>query len=196
MNTFFPTLQLFFASGRSCTIDGGQLPDAMVGLDPQLRFRLTDCTYEEEGRLTKSMRPEKFPEAVPGILIREAVVAKRTSIAMKSGVQNDNAGDQNVPMVALDREAHTVIGLRLEGMQQVAYVSAKCRPHPHREGRTWGDARIGAFRNDVPSPLIALPLDTIKAGGEVVLVDNKSQIRGVSSMKETAELPRSEGTRR
>jgi len=177
LNTFFPTLQLFFSSGRSCTIDGGRLSGAAVGLDAQLRFRLTDCTYEEEGLLFKSMQPDKYTPAVPGILIEEAIVAQRTSVAMRSEPSNTVVQGRGLPTVSLVGEAHTVIGLRLHGMKELAYVWAKTPPHMGCEGQTWGDVRIGALRDDVPAPVLALPIHAIKSGGEVILVAKGSQIR-------------------
>ncbi|KAF2831097.1 hypothetical protein CC86DRAFT_134804 [Ophiobolus disseminans] len=177
MNSLFPTLQLFFESGRSCTIDGGRLPDAVVGLDPQLRFRLTDCTFEENGRMTRSMTPDKFAHSDRGILIKEAVVAQRTSVAMIPVKTEDDASMRSPPGMVLAQELHTVIGLKLEGMDKIGYIWAKSRIQSGCDNQTWGDVRIAGLRDDAPSPLLALPIYAIKPGGEVSLVAKESQIR-------------------
>jgi hypothetical protein len=188
MNTFFPTLQLFFASGRSCTIDGGRLSGAMVGLDAQLRFRLTDCTHEEEGRIVKSMWPDKYSRIIPGIRIKEAVVAQRSSMAFRSKKSGDGAQKPSLPSVSLVQEVHTVVGLRLDGMKELAFVWARVRPHTDREGQTWSDVRVGSVRDDAPSPVLVLPMHAIKSGGEVLLVDKASQIRVTAPLREERTL--------
>jgi hypothetical protein len=180
MNTFFPTLQLFFESGRSCTLDGGRLPGAVVGLDPQLRFRLTDCTHEEDGRLVKSMLSAKFASSVPGILIKEAVVAQRTSMIMGPIKLKGDSPKSPFPAMTLSRETHTVVGLKLEGMRDIAYVWAKSDAPSGRDKRKWGDVRIGSLRDDVPSPLLPFPAHAIQPGCVATLVDKGSQIRARS----------------
>lgn len=183
MNTFFPTLQLFFESGLSCTIDGGQLPDAIVGLDPLLRFRLTDCTYEEEGRMTKTIRPEKYSRSIPGILIKEAVIAQRTSKVMRSLKSEGNIQSSPPSIVTLAQEVHTVVGLRLEGMSKMAYIWATARIPTVRGDKIWGDVRIAGLRDDVPSPLSTFPMQAVKAGGEVALVAKESLISRRAKME-------------
>jgi hypothetical protein len=183
MNTFFPTLQLFFQSGRSCTIDGGRLPGAIVGLDPQLRFRLTDCTHEEDGRLANSMLSAKFASSVPGILIKEAVVAQRTSMVMGALKLEGDTPKSPFPAMTLSQETHVVVGFRLEGMRDMAYVWAKAETPSGRDKRRWGDVRIGSLRDDVPSPLLPISALTIHPGCVAILVDKGSQVRGRPRMR-------------
>lgn len=177
MNTFFPSLQLFFESGLSCTIDGSQLPDAVVGLDQKLRFRLTDCTHEENGRLVRTLLPERFTRSGAGIEIKAAVMTQRTSIAVRPVVVGQKAQWLNSPTVAIVEETHTVVGLRLEGMDEMGYVWAKTRaPLEKRNVRAWGDVRIARVRGDVPIPFVGFPQRVIKAGGQVTVVAKKSMI--------------------
>lgn len=179
MNTFFPTLQLFFTSGRSCTIDGGQLSGARIGLDPPLRFRLTDITHEEDGRLVKSTLPEKLAGPSPTISILEATVARRTSTAVKRRAMDaahalspTSCGSSIVP------EEHIVIGLRLKGMKDMAYVWARTPTLTASGGRkAWGDARLAGLRDDVPVPFFGFPEKRIKRGGETTIVESTSMIR-------------------
>ncbi|KAF1975122.1 hypothetical protein BU23DRAFT_552545 [Bimuria novae-zelandiae CBS 107.79] len=120
MNTFFPTLHLFFESGRSCNIEGTHLPGARVGLDPTLRSRLTDLTHEEDGRLVNTIIPKKLVPR-PSIRILEAKVACRYSIAVKETHQVRSGR----PVTTIVEEQHVAIGLRLQGMTSMAYVWAK-----------------------------------------------------------------------
>ncbi|KAF2026027.1 hypothetical protein EK21DRAFT_103527 [Setomelanomma holmii] len=183
MNTFFPSLQLFFASGRSCTIDGGQLSGGIVGLDPHLRFRLTDCTNEEEGLLTKSLRPDKFASTNRGIKIKEAVIAQRTSIVTKLPRPAPNAPPPKFCAATIDREIHTVVGLRLEGMKQTAFIWAKAKIPSFESDRNWGDVRIAGLRNDVPAPVLTFPLHTMKPGSQTkVVVMNSLISRSMASI--------------
>jgi hypothetical protein len=170
MNTFFTTLQLFFASGRSCTIDGSQLPDGILGLDPELRFRLTECTYEEEGCITKSLRPDKFARSFKGIKIREVVVAQRTSVATKMSTTRRDGQESRLSASVIARDLHTVVGLRLEGMKEIAYVWVRSRNVVSQNNRVWGDVRIAGLRNDVAPPVLAFPLHTLKPGGRIRVV--------------------------
>jgi hypothetical protein len=174
MNTFFPTLQLFFESGLSCTIDGSSLSGAAVGLDALLRFRLTDCTHEEDGRLVKTMRPDKFTRSDTGIAIKDAVMAQRTSIAVRPC--DDRVGAVSQSGSTLESEIHEVIGLRLEGMHQMAYVYAKAQASAGSENRTWGTVRLAGLREDVPFPSVVFPLRSMKPGEEVMTVSKESHI--------------------
>jgi hypothetical protein len=176
MNTFFPTLQLFFQSGRSCTIEGARLSDAEVGLDPMLRFRLTDLTHEEDGRLIRTTLPEKFVGSTPSVAILDATVAWRTSIVVK---QDTPKGTSNRPSTGpnafIIEEQHMVVGLRLQGMKHMAYVWTQA---PTASGhKTWGNMRIAGLRDDVPTPSFGFPRDYTKLGGEVMVVQKESMIR-------------------
>jgi hypothetical protein len=176
MNTFFPTLQLFFESGSSCILEGIGVSDTVVGIDPSLRFRLTDCTYEEDGRIFKTIRPEKFVRPGTGMLIKEASIAQRTSI-----VVNPHEAGTNEPLLQLTgtkiaQEVHTVVGLMLEGMSKLAYVWAKAGSTTVSGEKTWGDVRIAGFRDDIPPSALGYPIQTIEPGKEVALVLKKSQI--------------------
>jgi hypothetical protein len=170
MNTFFPTLQLYFAPGRSCTIDGGHLANTNIGLDPELRFWLTECTYEEDGRIFKTLRPDKFAHAGSGIVIREATIARRTSISVKPG-QTSGKIPSHSDQIRIGQEVHMVVGLRLQGMKKMAYVWAKCREHT-----SWGHVRIAGLRDDIPAPHPGFPLHSVKSGGEIAIVSKKSQM--------------------
>jgi hypothetical protein len=179
MNTFFPTLQLFFESGLSCTLDSSGLPEPIVGLDPPLRFRLTDCTYEENGCIFKTTRPEKFVGPGTGICIEEAIIAQRTSVIVET---REAHIEQPSPQLAeararLSQDVHTVIGLRLRGMSTMSFVWAKARSTSVVGGRAWGNVKIAGLREDTPAPILGLPLWTIKPGGEVAVLSRKSQIR-------------------
>ncbi|KAF9699338.1 hypothetical protein EKO04_002337 [Ascochyta lentis] len=178
LNTFFPTLQLFFESGLSCTIDGGQLPGAIVGLDPKLRFRLTDSTHEEEGRVTRGMLPKKFAHPGASIRILEATVAQRTSIAMKPIISASLLHSSKALSTAIVREIHTVIGLRLNGMDEMSYVWAKVEAPTRMAGnRQWGDVRLAGLKTDIPVPSLGLTAEITKPEGELTVVEKGSMIR-------------------
>jgi hypothetical protein len=188
MNTFFPTLQLFFESGLSCTIDGGRLPDAFVGLDPLLRFRLTDCTYEEHGRIVKTMRPDKFAQSGVGIAIKEAIIAQRTSVAFISAELGNRELSKRRPNATVARETHTVVGLRLDGMSKMAYIWAKRQASSCHDDRTWGDVRLAGLRDDVPAPNLGFSMYAVKPGGEVEVVVRKSQVRNRLLWSESRDM--------
>lgn len=186
MNTFFPSLQLFFDSGLSCTIDGGRLPDAMMGLDPKLRFRLTDITHEEDGRLVKTVLPEKFAGATPSIGILGATMACRTSIAVKHRMSDQKDFHSSVrPQATIVQEHHMVVGLRLEGLKQMSYVWAKvpCN-NTNTNEKTWSDVRIAGLRDDAPTPFFGFPQEQTKAGSEVVMVMKGSMIHTEEKKKD------------
>jgi hypothetical protein len=168
MNTFFPTLQLFFESGRSCTIDGSGLPDAAIGLDPELRFKLTDCSHEEDGRITQSTLPERFASSGTGLVVREVLIAHRTSIALK--VLPGSPASPESSITRITTEIHTVVGLRLKGMSSMAFVWAKAPGE-----KTWGNVRIAGLRNDVPVP--SFLGQTTKLGSQTTVVVKESLIR-------------------
>jgi hypothetical protein len=174
LNTFFPTLQLFFESGLSCTLDGGRLPNAVIGLDPQLRFRLTHCTYEEDGRITKTVRPDKFVRLSGGIAIKEAIVAQRTSIALARVEQAGKLPSSRNPASKILQEKHIVVGLRLEGMSRMSYIWAKVQSPSGQDEKIWGDVRIAGLRKDIPRPCLGFPLSVIKPGSQVQLVTKSS----------------------
>src|SRR4051812_38315224 len=123
MNTFFSTIQLFFDSGLSCTVDCGRLPNVKIGLDPTLRFKMTDCTQQEEGLITNSILPPKFIWSGTGLTIEEAHIAQRMSVALKTPHARDadrlvKPGSSQAIIVT---EKHTVVGLKLKGLEKVAY---------------------------------------------------------------------------
>ncbi|KAF2132775.1 hypothetical protein P153DRAFT_414595 [Dothidotthia symphoricarpi CBS 119687] len=188
MNTFFPSLQLFFESGLSCTVDCGKLPDAILGLDQNLRFRLTDCTHEENGRLTRTTLPEKFARTGAAIEINSAVIAQRTSIAIKPGAHRSDGRLPNTSTVTIVEEVHTVVGLRLEGMNEMGYIWAKTMtPLEERKDRTWGDVRVGNLKEDVPVPFLGFPQRVTKAGAKAIVVIKKSMIGRSENVDEQAE---------
>jgi hypothetical protein len=175
MNTFFPTLQLFFESGRSCTIEGGGLPDAAIGLDPELRFKLTDCAHEEDGRITQSTLPERFASSGTGLVVREVLIAHRTSIALKpahhgSIMSPGSTVSSTTNLKRITTGTHTVVGLRLKGMSGMAFVWVKTPGE-----KTWGNVRIAGLRDDVPVPPFLG--QTTKPGCQTTVVVKESLIR-------------------
>ncbi|KAJ4400553.1 hypothetical protein N0V91_008595 [Didymella pomorum] len=178
LNAFFPTLQLFFDSGLSYTIDCGRLPGAVVGLDPQLLFRMTDCTHEEEGRITKSVIPEKFARSGASIKILEAAIAQRTSVATRPRAPRGRLSMADGQDLDLVQEIHTVVGLRLNGMIEMGYVWAKTEvPSAQIGGRQWGDMRLAGLRDNVQALFLGLPSGLPKPGGELMVVDMGSMIK-------------------
>jgi hypothetical protein len=173
MNTFFPAIQLFFASGLSCWIEGSQLPDAFVGLDPALRYRLTDLTHEEGGSLTNTILPKRSAATASSIRILEATVACRKSIAVKATHQVSSA--RQVTTIA--QEQHIVVGLRLEGMTSIGYVWARLpRATVGVAGRMWGHVRIAGLRDDIPLPFLRFPQTGVKPGAEARVVLKESLV--------------------
>lgn len=177
MNSLFPTLQLFFESGLSCTIDGNNLPDTTMGLDPLLRFRLTDCTYEEDGRVFKTTRPDKFVRPWTGILIKEVVLAQRTSVVVKSRESTNEQPSSQLAGARIGQEVHTVVGLLLEGMSAMAFVWAKTEFSAIGRARVWGDVRIAGLREDAAAPIFGLPIQAFEPGSAVEVLSKGSQIR-------------------
>jgi hypothetical protein len=186
LDTFFPTLQLFFESGLSCTLEGGYRQSARVGLDQHLRFRLTDLTHEEGGFVAKSTLPQKPYGPPKSIKIMEATLAERTSLAVQSippafgnGSTNGRPSSRpsSRPSAELRTETHVVIGLRLEGMQKMGYVWAKIDdPPPNSNCRTWHDVSIVGLRDDVPVPFVVFPQRNSKMGSKVSIVRKDSMI--------------------
>ncbi|KAH3909138.1 hypothetical protein HBH56_168660 [Parastagonospora nodorum] len=176
MNTFFPVLQLFFESGRSCIIDGGRLSSAEIGLDPALRFRLTECTYEEDGRIVKSIRPERFAHTGGGIRILEAIIAQRKSIAVRSQASGTGVYTPLLTGSTIVHEIHTVVGLKLDGMRDVAYVWAKSSNSSATGEKHWGDVRPAGPRDDIPAPCLGFPMHLIKPGCEVPVFSKECQV--------------------
>lgn len=179
MNTFFPAIQLFFESGLSCWIEGSHFPGALVGLDASLRFRLTDLTHEEDGRLVNGVLPKPKTAAASSIRILEATVAYRKSIAVKETHQVSEAR----PVTTIAEEQHIVVGLRLEGMKSVGYVWAKLPVSTVGvAGRMWGHVRVAGMRNDVPVPFARFPQSVVKlgAGSKVVVKESMAdpKLRG------------------
>ena len=183
MNTFFPTLQLFFESGQSCTIDGGQISTTAIGLDPELYFRLTDCTHEKQGRIIKSPLPVKFVPSSIGLVIREAVIARRTSIAVKPAIRSDRDRLKSpqllpyIPSASITEETHIVVGLRIHGMRKMAYIWAKTKSPSEASGVNWADVRILGMRTDVPPPYLGFPGRIMRSGEEAEVVLTHSMIR-------------------
>jgi hypothetical protein len=183
MNTFFPSIQLFFESGLSCTIGAGRHSDAIIHLDPALRFRLTDCSHEENGRLVKALRPTKFARSDIGIAIREATVARRASIVIEPRASPVNATVAHRGGATIGQEGHTVVGLRLEGMSGMAYVYARAGDVSLGQHRLWVDVRPTALRDDVPPPSLASSFLAGQSGSVTPIVLKESQIRDVKDTK-------------
>lgn len=175
MNTFFPTIQLFFESGLSCTIDGGLSRECIIGLDPVLRFRLTDCAHEEQGRAIQGILPQGFLDTGARIRILEATLSERTSIAVK--VDTNRSPSWKMQDRDIVHEVHTVFGLRLSGMKEMGYIWAKAEaPSLTVQGRLWGDVRLAGLRDDVPAPFLGLAADVRDSAGELRVVEKDSMI--------------------
>ncbi|KAF2001278.1 hypothetical protein P154DRAFT_433400, partial [Amniculicola lignicola CBS 123094] len=185
MNTFFNSLQIFFESGRSCTIDGGNLA---IGLDSDLRYRLTDLTHEENGIMVKGVFPEKPRLPTPSITIVDAVVAERTTITVQPSMLLSNIKTRFQPTSQLTQTVHTVVGLRLKGMSDIGYVWASSEPRISASNvntlstrvnwnRHWGDTTLTGLRNDVPVPRWGFPQQHPKPGDKVVVVRKGSMIK-------------------
>jgi hypothetical protein len=197
MNTFFSTLQLFFDSGRSCTIDGNCVPHTVIGLDPALRFRLTDCTHEEDGRILRSLRPDKFAHTAHGIRIREATIAQRTSVVMRSeGSGSNGALPPLGGGVTLTQEVHTVVGLKLDGMNKMAYVWARSVDSSIGENRKWGDVRPTGLRDDVPAPYLGFPMHQAWRRGCRLLESEAGQRKPFVRPRQVKHTPTNEGSGR
>lgn len=179
MNTFFPSIQLFFESGLSCTIGAGRRSDAVIYLDPALRFRLTDCSHEEDGRLVKALRPTKFARFGIGIAIKEATIAHRASIVIKARESPVAAPVARRGEATIGQEDHTVVGLRLEGMSGMAYVYARAGDVSFGQHRLWVDVKPTALRDDVPPPYLASSFLAGKSGSAIPIVLKDSQISDV-----------------
>lgn len=178
LNTLFPALQLFFDSGLSCTIEGSQLPGALVGLDPILRFRLTNATHQEQGQISKGLLPEKFVRSSGGIRILRAAVATRTSTRVRSRVSTGQLLPYNSQGCDIVQEVHTVVGLQLSGMSEMGYIWAKAGlSDKTAKERGWGDVRLVGMRDDVPAPFWMLAANFPKDEGEVEVVNKNSMIK-------------------
>lgn len=180
MGTFFPSLQLFFESGLSCTIDAGHATDATVGLDDELRFRLTNCTHEEDGCIIKTPMPRKFEYAAKGLAIREAVIARRTSAAIQlhrpEAALPVPSSISNNASASIVQEQHTVVGIRTEGMSKMAYVWAKVGSLSRGRDATWVGVGISDLRDDVPVPFVGGLGQDLRPGKEAILVVKKSLV--------------------
>ena len=139
---------------------------------------MTDCTHEEQGRITKSVIPEKFARSGASVKILEAAIAQRTSVATRPRAPQGRLSTAESQDVDLVQEIHTVVGLRLSGMTEMGYVWAKTEvPSAQAGGRQWGDMRLAGLRDDVPAPFLGLPSGLPKPGGELVVVDKGSMIK-------------------
>ncbi|RMZ66774.1 ethyl tert-butyl ether degradation ethd [Pyrenophora seminiperda CCB06] len=141
MNTFFSAIQIFFESGYSCTIETVQIPEIKIGLDPDLRFKMTDCRHEEDGCVTNSILPPQYTHLGTGLLIEKAHITQRTSMALQTSLVEP----QLTPI------QHVVFGIKLKGLDKMAYIWGKVKDATL--GTTWVDVKIGGLRNDVPLPL-------------------------------------------
>ena len=118
-------LKLYFANGKTTTINPGMLRYGQIGLDETLRSELASLTgyIEDDGGLVEGTAPET---ALP---IAEAVLAQRTSVASKRHFKNDDArffappgGVIIKPTLEAWEETHVVLGLRIGSMREVGYV--------------------------------------------------------------------------
>lgn len=124
------------------------------------------------------MLPEKFAHSSAGIRILEATVAQRVSIAVKFTAATGQLHSSKSQDMKIVREVHTVIGLRLSGMDKIGYVWAKTEsPSSVDGGRMWGDVRLAGLRSDIPAPFLGLPEHLLKAGSELMVVTTGSMIK-------------------
>jgi hypothetical protein len=124
------------------------------------------------------MLPAKFRRSGFNIEILEATIAQRTSIAVKSTVISKPFESPKASDAAIVCEDHTVIGLRLSGMDKMGYIWAKAEaPSKVDEQRVWSDVRLADLRKDVPAPSLGLAADVLGPGGELAVVERGSMIR-------------------
>lgn len=180
MNTFSSALQLFSESGLSYTIEGGQSPGTIVGLDPGLRFRLTDCPHEEQGQFINSIFPENAMGSGVGIRILGATLATRTSIAVRAYTNEAlSPRDRSQDII---HETHKVFGLRLSGMKETEHVWAKTEmPMDTAARRIWSDVSAAGLTDDVPAPFLGLGSDSRRSRREIQVVKKDSMITPVST---------------
>ncbi len=156
------------------------MPGTTVGLDSHLRFHLTDCTHEEQGRLSRGIIRESIKCPVPSIEILEATVARRTSVAVKPTVVTDQSLTSKVEDLGVVRENHIVIGLRLRGMSEMGYIWVKTEvPYRTAAGRVWGDVRLAGLRDDVPASVLGLAAVYPIARNELQVVEKHSIISAI-----------------
>lgn len=133
---------------------------------------------QEQGRITKSVIPEKFAGSDASIGILEAAIAQRTSIAVRPRVQRGRLSTADSRDLDVVQEVHTVVGLRLNGMNELWYVWTKTEtPSPQAGGGQWGDTRFAGLRDDVPVPVSGLPSGLPKPGVTFVAVSKGSMIK-------------------
>lgn len=192
MNAFFPTLHLFFESGRSCIISSEPClseqkacPNIRVGLDPELKFRLTDCSHQEDGQAIMGTAPAKFSEFQNGLYVQEVAVARRTSVStLPMQVRSStHLPSPSLPASRIVENEHVVVGLRLKGMSELGYVWAKSEVSQV----TWIGVQIGDVRTDVPAPALGLPASLMKPGGQMTIFVEESMIRDPNIKEEEEE---------
>ncbi|KAH6638160.1 hypothetical protein C7974DRAFT_155448 [Boeremia exigua] len=111
------------------------------------------------------------------IKILEATVAQRTSTGVRPTISAAQSCRSKVQGLNIVRESHTVIGLRLSGMNEMGYVWAKVEtPLRTAEGRIWGNVRLAGLRNDIPAPFLGLAADCPAAEGKLKVVEKGSII--------------------
>lgn len=169
------------------------MADAHVGLDEALRFRLQDCSHEEDGRVVKTTLPERFARAGAELMVQEAVIARRTSMAVAvaselSECPRDSAvatplGVPSSGSAALRSESHVVLGIRIEGMSSMGYVWARIGAQrqsrrQRRHAAAWTGVQLSGLRNDVPVPFLGDPGHALKPGTSEMIVCKQSLITG------------------
>lgn len=170
-------MQLYFESGRSCTISCSRASSETIGLDNTLRSRLTDLTYDENGVTTTSIIPLKFAHLAP-IEILETTVAVRTSVTVRprpTTVQLDTrAVDIGSNIV---HESHSVVGLKLKGMKEIGFVWAIMKSSSGvGQYKTWKPVELASIRDDVPHPFQGWPGQEGKMGSRTNVVVKQSMI--------------------
>ena len=125
--------------------------------------------------MVNSILPQRFAHSGTGLVIQEAVIAHRTSIAIRrfsypQKVELWRPGIVVQPKIT--KELHTVVGLRLRGMDKTAYIWAKTAVPTG--GRVWGNVRSSGLQDDLPVPI--LPSVEEEPGAQTVVVIKDSLI--------------------
>jgi len=125
--------------------------------------------------VVNSILPRRFVHSGTGLVIQEAVIAHRTSIAIRNFSDPQKAQLWRSGVVVqpkITKELHTVVGLRLRGMDKTAYIWTKTAVPSG--GRVWGNVRSSGLRDDVPVPI--LPSVEEEPGAQTVVVIKDSLI--------------------
>lgn len=121
------------------------------------------------------------------------MIAQRTSIAVRPIAQDHafttiSVSSRFLLPTQIVEESHTVVGIRLDGMNQMAYIWAKNKVASHSGVPTWGDIRIAGLREDVPCPLLGFPSRNLNPGEITSVVVKGSLIQRAATKKEMEDV--------